>query len=727
MRKRKLLALLISGPLLLSASSCGSKKNSTSSTGPVVGWQLDADTKKFIETFAYDFDIGPDGIKSNITIENMPSTDDEIIITGVLKPAAELTVPETVRGLKVTTIKDKAFASRSLNSQLEKINLPGSIKSLGNRVFYKDTKLKEVNFASLDNLVYVGDEAFGELEVTGQGSSAKFTSTTPYYQKILDSTTTTYLGNILLKAPSSSSGTFEVKDGTTCIISNALSHLDITSVKLPDTLKYIGAEAMSKTKLQSIVVPDSVVSIGDYAFYNNTEMTSAYLPNNSEFTYSSDTSYFLGNDNIKEFGFDGNAEIKNLFGGSRGFTQEFEKIVITPNANGDVIPNALKGVTGLKTLELKASPTGDKEVLVIRDSALPEDLSSLTEFICSENFEYLGDSDIFNSPYYNSLPDGLVVLGKNLLSVKGTVDPKTPLPSDLRGVSKDAVQNKLQVTSFPSGLRYVGSNAFKGNTTLTEVSMAEILSIGAEAFADCTNITSITLNLSCELGSGVFLNDTNVKSIDFNPSRALSDLFGENLPAIEHITLSEGVTDIKPSGFEGLSTLKTVTFPSTLKTIGKNAFKNCKLLEKVVIPESVSEIDSWAFAYCDSLTSVTFEKTTKTHRDQFAKDIIRPDVYLSIGNFAFAFDKKLTGEFVIVNRTISVGGAICFGTGVTNFRIEIDRNYLQDLSYSRFNPLNEANDTKYQNSWNLTDTKDKWGNQEKIGFKAYQVNFELAE
>jgi len=728
MRKRKLLALLISGPLLLSASSCGSKNNTN--TSPVnPSWKVDEETKKFLETFNYELDPGEDGIKSNLSLENMPSTDDEIIITGIIraKASANITIPETVRGLKVTAINDEAFYSSSLSNILETINLPSGIKQIGNKAFYGNTKLQNINFASTENLVYIGDEAFGSFETTGEGSSTKFTSPTPYYQKILDSNSPTYLGNVLVKAPFSSSGSFEVKDGTTCIVSNALSYTNITTVTLPSTLKYIGSNAMNDSKLQSLSLPDSVVEIGDYAFANNTEMISAYMPNNDEFTYSTETSYFAGNTKIKEFGFDGNAEIKNLFGGDSEFSINLEKVTITPNKNSDVIPDALKGVTGLKTLELKSSPKGDKEVLVIKDSALPSDLSSLTTFTCSDKFEYLGDSDILNSAYYKSLPDGLVMLGKNLLSIKGTVDPSTALPSDLRGVSKDAVQNKLNVTSFPSGLRYIGSNAFKGNKSLTEVSMAEILSIGSEAFADCTNINSITLNLKCELGSGVFLNDTKVKKIDFNPSRSLSDLFGVTLPSIESINLSEGVTEINDSAFEGLSTLKSISLPSTLSIIGKNAFKNCKALEKIIIPESVSEIGSWAFAYCDSLSSVTFEKTTKTFRDESSPDIIRPSVSLSIGNFAFAFDKNLTGEFVIVNRTQNVGGAICFGSKITFFRVEIDRNYLQDLDFDRFNPLNEANDMKFQKSWNLTDTKDKWGNQIKIDFKAYEVNFEISE
>ena len=55
----------------------------------------------------------------------------------------------------------------------------------------------------------------------------------------------------------------------------------------------------------------------------------------------------------------------------------------------------------------------------------------------------------------------------------------------------------------------------------------------------------------------------------------------------------------------------------------------------------------------------------------------------------------------------------------------MDRNYLQDLDFSRFNPLNEDNDMKFQNSWNLAEEKDSFGNQKKIPFTAVEDNFIL--
>ena len=92
-----------------------------------------------------------------------------------------------------------------------------------------------------------------------------------------------------------------------------------------------------------------------------------------------------------------------------------------------------------------------------------------------------------------------------------------------------------------------------------------------------------------------------------------------------HFTVPEGTTfisDIHPEdevgegegGEDGYSswkawgvgkkTVMSVTIPSSVTTIGRNAFWGCKLLVNVTIPPSVTSIEGSAFEGCSSLTSV---------------------------------------------------------------------------------------------------------------------------
>ena len=75
---------------------------------------------------------------------------------------------------------------------------------------------------------------------------------------------------------------------------------------------------------------------------------------------------------------------------------------------------------------------------------------------------------------------------------------------------------------------------------------------------------------------------------------------------IKHIIFREGVTEIADEAFHNNHShtyavskdnciFETVTFPSTLKRIGKNAFRYCYALKNIVFPNSVETIDEYAF------------------------------------------------------------------------------------------------------------------------------------
>ena len=63
------------------------------------------------------------------------------------------------------------------------------------------------------------------------------------------------------------------------------------------------------------------------------------------------------------------------------------------------------------------------------------------------------------------------------------------------------------------------------------------------------------------------------------------------------------VTGIDERAFQNITTMKTISFPSSLKSIGNYAFAGCTSLTMVTLPESLTELENYAFQGCVALQS----------------------------------------------------------------------------------------------------------------------------
>ena len=93
-------------------------------------------------------------------------------------------------------------------------------------------------------------------------------------------------GRKLLKAPYELNGTYSIRKGTKIICdwafgwSKFIGCRSLTSLVIPDSVTNIGDYAFSSCRsLTDIVIPDSVTNIGDYAFGNCRSLTNIVIPN----------------------------------------------------------------------------------------------------------------------------------------------------------------------------------------------------------------------------------------------------------------------------------------------------------------------------------------------------------------------------------------------------------------------------------------------------------------
>lgn len=127
--------------------------------------------------------------------------------------------------------------------------------------------------------------------------------------------------------------------------------------------------------------------------------------------------------------------------------------------------------------------------------------------------------------------------------------------------------------------------------------------------------------------------------------------------SITEVNIPEGVTKIGDFAFRSCTNLKSVTLPSTLKTIGSNAFYSTKITT-LDVPNGVTKINSNAYTSCTSLTTVFLPDTVTTLDTQcFRYDTKISKVTMgeginSIGTYCFSGCSGL--KAVIIRKTASV-------------------------------------------------------------------------
>ncbi len=150
--------------------------------------------------------------------------------------------------------------------------------------------------------------------------------------------------------------------------------------------------------------------------------------------------------------------------------------------------------------------------------------------------------------------------------------------------------------AVPEGIARIGGSAFAFCKQLAEISIpGSVREIGEEAFFGCDGLAMITLPRGMtEIGESAF----------------------QSCESLREITLGEGITEIRAKTFDGCFRLGNIIIPEGVLRIGNNAFRSCFDLEKASIPASTAEIDQTAFYGCRSLTSVKASPDNPVYRDK---------------------------------------------------------------------------------------------------------------
>ena len=167
---------------------------------------------------------------------------------------------------------------------------------------------------------------------------------------------------------------------------------------------------------------------------------------------------------------------------------------------------------------------------------------------------------------------------------------------------------------MPATARTIGGGAFKGNTTITKLTMSDgIRFISDYAFEGC-KLQSVTFGkFFADMGVGIFKDCTSLVSVNFASEYNLATLgvsMFEGCTALKTIDVSKlaNLSETKEKAFKGCSSLQTMTFGDNFVTLGTSTFENCTSLVSVDFGTSdaskLATIQNRAFAGCTSLKRV---------------------------------------------------------------------------------------------------------------------------
>lgn len=513
----------------------------------------------------------------------------------------------------------------------------------------------------------------------------------------------------------------------------AFRNSGLTGITFQRNLTIIGKYAFDGCKdLVSINFPANVTEIKEYTFNDCVKLKNIELPNGLIY--------------IKDYAFNGCASlgkvtipggVQNISPGAfknSGLTEVILKEGVMSLSNnsfdGCLLLKKVTFPTTMKTIG-GFSNTGIKEI-AFAEGATPEAISdyaflncdSLSTITLPNSIKSLGTGAFYDCDTLKTvkLPTGITKIAKQAFYHCGFLQSIT-IPQNVTEIGAEAFAacSKLTTISLPSALTTIGIASFH-STGLTSITLPEGMTTIEPGTFGKSKLKSIKLskslkqitsnNESYNLGSlpneyydfrkyinmyrddsGAFQNCKELESIDLNGAvlTILGSYTFNECDKLRSIDLSSTkLEEIPTSAFYSCDSLRAITFPSTVKTIGQQAFYYNLSLESLKMPAALTSIYNNAFNECKKIRSIDLSATSLTKIESWFSNVdsLRtvklPSTVIEIGESAFA-----GSPIEEINFPASL-------TTIGNYAFSGNRLKTVDLSATQFTTINNwfANNNK---------------------------------
>ncbi len=524
------------------------------------------------------------GYDTEVTV---PSKIDGYTVTSVegfdTTKTKKITLPETV-----TTIGDSAFATYDnfSYSVLEEVTLPRNLKNIGAGAFENCyfltsidipesvTKIGNGAFYGCDNLKNISVKS--DIDIGNKAFGDRYNLIPAISKTYEDSQSDFFVWNGWVFEYNGNSQNPAIPSGTVGIYDDVFAYSDITSVTIPEGVKYINYGAFKQcTTLKNIMLPNSLVRINASAFKECTSLSALSL---GEGLKTIDSEVFKGCVGLKTVALPSKLE-----------TLEYEAFAECSNLENVTFPNTLT--------------TAD-------------------------------EAAFYETKWYNNIKDGTALYygsvfngfkGHNTCLYTGstfTVKAGTKtvdLSGDIGKITKFVFPNTLK--SFTMS-RVYNDSGYK----LTSLALPE--SVDYVMITNQTDLKNLTLPTTAKLGYNCFEYCSALETLTVPKGNTRLETSLGGCSSLKKVVLADDTVELGNCALGYSDSLTTVDLKN-VRIIGSGAFWHCPSIQKITIPDTVTTICNMAFADCSNLTTVTGGKNVKILENAVFKNCTK---LTSIGN-----------------------------------------------------------------------------------------------